>query len=585
MSPRLRWLPLLAVLAVGLADLALVLRYRPGTGAETAYELVRDVGVSCSFVAAGVVAQARRPENRTGALMVVFGLAWSLHGLAVIPHAVAAASWFVVATLPDAILAHLIAVFPEGRATSRMQRVFLVANYATTVPLALATLLLVAPERLECPACPNLLGVGVGTWYGGAALAVGALAEVCLAGLLLWLLVGRWRAAPAPRRRLLAPVFYVGIALLVVYMAQQGLLLLLRPLSGPVSAALRLAILALLILWPLAFLAGLARLQLDRSAVGDLAVRLGDPLPPSRLERALADVLHDPTLRLVFWRPDRRCFVDAADQRIELPGAGDPCVATVLHNGDEPLAALLHTPAALDENPQLVHAVAATTRMSLENEHLHAELREQLDDVRASRARIVEFGDAERHRIERNLHDGAQQRLVNLVLALGIARSLIGSATVDELGVALDDAAEQLRQALAELRDLARGLHPLILSEAGLGPALTSLAQRSALPVTVLAAPPDRPPPRVEETAYYVAAEALANAAKHAQASAVTISASRVAGQLVVEVDDDGVGGADPAGCGLRGLADRIAALDGQFVVDSPAGAGTRITARIPCAS
>jgi signal transduction histidine kinase len=229
--------------------------------------------------------------------------------------------------------------------------------------------------------------------------------------------------------------------------------------------------------------------------------------------------------------------------------------------------------------------VAATARMSLENEQLHADLRAQLDEVRASRRRIVESGDAERHRIERNLHDGAQQQLVNLALALGIARSGVGTATDDELGAALDHAAEQLRQALAELRDLARGMHPLILGEAGLGPALQSLAQRSAVPVTVLAAPRDRSEPQVEETAYYVAAEALANAAKHALADAVTISACRVDGRLVVEVYDDGVGGADTAGQGLRGLADRIAALDGQFVVDSPAGGGTRISASIPCAS
>jgi signal transduction histidine kinase len=334
-----------------------------------------------------------------------------------------------------------------------------------------------------------------------------------------------------------------------------------------------------------AFLVGLARLQLDRSAVGDLLVRLETALPASRLERALADVLHDPTLRLVYWRPGQRSFMDAGGRPIELPGDGEDCVATVLRNGSEPLAALLHSKAALDENPELVRAVAATARMSIENEQLHAELCAQLDEVRASRRRIVESGDAERHRIERNLHDGAQQQLVNLALALGIARSGVRTATDDELGSALDDAAEQLRQALAELRDLARGMHPLILEEAGLGAALQSLAQRSAVPVTVLATPRDRSEPQVEITAYYVAAEALANAAKHAQADAVTISACRVDGRLVVEVDDDGVGGADPAGQGLGGLADRVAALDGQFIVDSSTGGGTRIRASIPCVS
>jgi signal transduction histidine kinase len=197
----------------------------------------------------------------------------------------------------------------------------------------------------------------------------------------------------------------------------------------------------------------------------------------------------------------------------------------------------------------------------------------------------VEFGDAERRRVERNLHDGAQQRLVNLSLALGIARAQVGTTSETEIAMALDEAAAELRLAVAELRELARGIHPVILSEAGLGPALASLADRSPIPVTVTAVPPDRLPPPVEETAYYVASEALANAAKHAHATTVSISARRLNGDLLVEVNDDGVGGANPNGSGLRGLADRVAALDGQLRVHSPAGKGTRITAELPCGS
>jgi signal transduction histidine kinase len=223
--------------------------------------------------------------------------------------------------------------------------------------------------------------------------------------------------------------------------------------------------------------------------------------------------------------------------------------------------------------------------MTIENQRLQAEVRAQLEEVRASRARIVEFGDAERRRVERNLHDGAQQRLVNLSLALGIARSQVPITSDGELAAALDEAAAELRLALAELRELARGIHPVILSEAGLGPALASLAERSPIPATVGAAPPDRLPARVEETAYYVASEALANAAKHAHATTVTISARQYEAGLVVEIGDDGVGGADPNGSGLRGLADRVAALDGRLQVHSPAGAGTCVTAELPCRS
>jgi signal transduction histidine kinase len=223
--------------------------------------------------------------------------------------------------------------------------------------------------------------------------------------------------------------------------------------------------------------------------------------------------------------------------------------------------------------------------MTIENERLHAEVRAQLEEVRASRARIVEFGDAERRRVERNLHDGAQQRLVNLSLALGIARAQVGTASAEQLGAALDEAAAELRLAVAELRELARGIHPVILSEAGLGPALTSLAERSPIPVTITGVPCERLPARVEETAYFVASEALANAAKHAQATAITIRARRLDGALLVEVGDDGVGGANPDGSGLRGLADRVAALDGDLRVHSPAGVGTHITAELPCGS
>src|SRR6476661_7214446 len=236
MSVWLRRISLPAVLAAGAADVALVLLYVPRGGADTAYELVRDVGVSCSFVAAGVLAAARRPDNRTGALMVVFGLAWSLHGITVIPDPVAAAGWFVVATVPDAVLAHLLAVFPEGRATTALQRVFLVANYATTVPLGVAKLLLVTPSRLDCPDCPNLLGAEEGSWSGEAVMAFGSLVEVGLAGLLLWLLVSRWHEAPEARRRLLAPVLVVGIALLAVYIGQQSLLAVQPHEAGAVTA-------------------------------------------------------------------------------------------------------------------------------------------------------------------------------------------------------------------------------------------------------------------------------------------------------------------------------------------------------------
>jgi signal transduction histidine kinase len=575
----------LLALAAGLVNLALIVRAGDAPPRSPLYLVIAIVGVSWSFVAAGLVAWRRRPDNHTGALMVAVGLAYALPGLRLVQTPLGFTLYLLVATLPSAVLAHLLAVFPDGRATTRLQRVFIVANYATTVPLAFVQLLLVDPARLRCPECPNdLLGTGGPHPYGDAVMVVSDLWDVILAGLLLWIVVSRWRRAPVPRRRGLAPVVQVAVVLLVLFGVRQALRAVLSPPPLWLDGALDLAVLTTLMLWPLAFLAGLARSRLDRSAVGDLAIELEQAPSPDRLQQALARALHDPTVQLAYWLPDQQAFVDGAARPVELPPADGGRSVTVLRHDGDTVAALVHD-AALDDEPELVQAVAATARLTIENQRLQAEVRAQLEEVRASRTRIVEFGDAERRRVERNLHDGAQQRLVNLSLALGIARSQVPTTADGELAAALDEAAEELRLALAELRELARGIHPVILSEAGLGPALASLAERSPIPATVTAAPADRLPARVEETAYYVASEALANAAKHAQATVVTISARRCAGGLVVEVGDDGIGGADPDGSGLRGLADRVAALDGHLRVDSPTGRGTCVTAELPCGS
>jgi signal transduction histidine kinase len=584
----MRWLRLalaLAALAAGLVNLALIVRADDAPPRSLLYLLIAIVGVSWSFAAAGLVAWRRRPDNHTGALMVAVGLAYALPGLRLVRTPLGFTLYLLAATLPSAVLAHLLAVFPDGRATSRLQRVFIVANYATTVPLAFIQLLLVDPQRLRCPECPNeLLGTGGQHPYGEAAMAISDLWDVVLAGLLLWIVVSRWWRAPAVRRRGLTPVVQVAVVLLILFIIRQALRAMLSPPPPWLDGALDLAVLTTLMLWPLAFLAGLARSRLDRSAVGDLAIELEDASSPDRLQQALARALHDPTVQLAYWLPDQQAFVDGAARPVELPPAGSGRSITVLRHDGDTVAALVHD-AALDDEPELVQAVAATARLTIENQRLQAEVRAQLEEVRASRTRIVEFGDAERRRVERNLHDGAQQRLVNLSLTLGIARSQVPATADGELAAALEEAAEELRLALAELRELARGIYPVILSEAGLGPALASLAERSPIPATVAAAPADRLPARIEETAYYVASEALANAAKHAQATAVTISARRCDGGLEVEVGDDGVGGANPNGSGLRGLADRVAALDGHLRVDSSTGRGTRITAELPCGS
>jgi len=244
----------------------------------------------------------------------------------------------------------------------------------------------------------------------------------------------------------------------------------------------------------------------------------------------------------------------------------------------EPVAALIHDP-ALDAG--LVRAAGAAAGLAIANERLRAEVRAQLEEVRASRQRIVEAGDRERRRVERNLHDGAQQRLITLSLALGMLRDQ--SAADLAMRAALADACAELKQATAELREMARGIHPAILTEEGLPPAVESLADRSTVPVRVKSDLSTRLPEPVEATAYFVISESLANVAKYAHASGVHVTITTRDGFLRLEVSDDGIGGADPGiGSGLLGLEDRVSAVGGTLRVASPRGGGTRVLAEIP---
>ncbi len=235
--------------------------------------------------------------------------------------------------------------------------------------------------------------------------------------------------------------------------------------------------------------------------------------------------------------------------------------------------------------PYLLPIATMAIPLALLAHLVHESTQERLADVRASRTRIVAAADAARRRIERDLHDGAQQRLVNVAIGLRMARDQVPVTAPATLAATLEDTAEQVRLALAELRDLATGIHPTLLTEAGLAPALLSIAERSPVPLEVRVACEERLPGDVESAAYYVVSEAVANVSKHAHARRAVVSIARERGRVRIEVADDGVGGADPArGSGLGGLADRVAALDGRLRVVSPSGGGTTVVAEIPCA-
>ena len=294
----------------------------------------------------------------------------------------------------------------------------------------------------------------------------------------------------------------------------------------------------------------------------------------------LAESLGDRTLSIAYWLPDTETFVDEAGRPVDLPDPGSGRAWTAVERNGVRVAAIVHD-AALDTGPELVQAAAAAAALALDNERLKADLRARVEELRVSRVRIVEAADAARRRLERDLHDGAQQQLVSLALDLRLLKSRVRDTDAEPL---VDGLAEKLAVALGELRELARGIHPAILTDRGLGPAIEALANRVPVSVESEVDIEERLSEPIEAAAYFVVAEALTNIVKYAQATKARVSVRRRADVVTVVVDDDGVGGARiGAGTGLRGLQDRLAALDGLLSLDSPVGGGTRLRARIPC--
>jgi signal transduction histidine kinase len=301
------------------------------------------------------------------------------------------------------------------------------------------------------------------------------------------------------------------------------------------------------------------------------------------IQETLASSLGDRTLWIAYWLPDRETFVDERGHIVPLPEPGSGRAWTSVDYEGRRVAAIIHD-ANLEASAELVQAAAAAASLALDNERLKADLRARVQELRASRARLVEASNVARQKIERDLHDGAQQQLVAMAVELRLLRNRIGAnAQATELIDRIDD---KLAAALHELRELARGIHPGILTDRGLSPALESLAARAPIAVEQEIDLPSRPPASVEAVAYFVIAEALTNVLKYAGATRATMRARVDGDEVVVEMEDDGVGGADERkGTGLQGLRDRVGALDGALDVISAEGRGTLVRARIPCRS
>jgi signal transduction histidine kinase len=565
--------PLWAVAGIGAAALAaavgsVILAFRSDNVSQPLLHASLFVWISLSYVLCGLVAWWRRPGSRLGPLMVAAGFATSVSNLAWSNHPVVQAIGLILDLIPLIVFMHVFVAFPDGRLSTRFDRFLVGCGYLVSIAGQICVMAMGAFGTDNPFVMVEWPGFATAA-YHGILVVISALALAALAVLVL-----RRRGRGRPRRRavtLLIDAFALGLVMTAV-------LLMWGMVAGPGFVVVQRATLVVLGLAPLAFLIGLLDTHLGRAAVGNLFVRLREN--PVDLRTVLAQTLRDRSLELLYWLPQYATWVDEHGQPAALPERPGRAATVIEHDG-APLAALVHDPSLRDER-ELLDAVTAAAAMALENGRLQAELRAHVEELRGSRARVLAAGQRERQRLERNLHDGAQQRLIALSLDLGLLESRLGSDP--DARAALAKAKQDIALSLDELRDVARGLHPAVLSGHGLAVAVESVIARAPVPARLTMNLDGRLPDPVEVAAYYVMCESLANVGKHARASETTVDIQRVGDMLVVEIVDDGVGGADTErGSGLRGLADRVEALGGRLRVWTPAGKGTRVRAEIPC--
>jgi signal transduction histidine kinase len=527
--------------------------------------------IEVPYILGGVVAWWRRPDSRFGPLMITAGYTAFLANLLWANSPVFQTVGQAFDLVPLVLYLQVFLSYPGGRLESRTERALVIAGYLVAVVPQIVTMVLGGPPE------DNLISVTSAPGLVDAITHVqlSALSAIALGGLAL-LVVRRLRQGRPTRRavELLVDSFALGLVAM-------ALLLLAGQFQWSSFETIRRITFVTIGLAPVAFLLGLLTSRLARSDVGDLLVQLRSEPAPEELRVALARALRDPSLTLAFWLPDFAVWVDANGKEMRLPEPGSGRSSTPIEREGEPVAALIHD-SSLDDEPELLDAVSAAAGIALENARLQAELRARLDELQESRARVLSAEQDERRRLERNLHDGAQQRLISLSLDLKRLEQKVGDDPAARAEI--DQARSEIATSLEELRTIARGLHPAVVSGHGLQVALDTLVAKAPVPVRLSTDLDGRMEEAVEVAAYYVVSESLANVGKHAEANAATVSVERQNGSLVVEVTDDGIGGADTeGGTGLRGLADRVEAHGGRLRVWTPRGGGTRVRAEIPC--
>jgi signal transduction histidine kinase len=534
------------------------------------------VSAGLALVVAGVVTSLARRAGRTGDLALLAGFVW---------FAPAWAGWkggpplvlslgTLAAGFTFPLLVHLVVAFPTGVLRSTGARALVIAAYVEAALSALGRALFRDP--FFDPTCwnnctdnvflvrslPDVARViqDVDVWF--AVATASALAAVC---------VGRLTAASAPARRTLGPVHAGGVALAGATIAH-SVALTRSAAEDPSDGALQTIFIvacAAVIVIALGLPWALVQVRIQRRSVTRIVTDLGEAPSPGSLQSALARAIRDPELQIAYWLPAEQRYVDSHGVPVQPPVPASGRAVTPLVRDGRAIAAVTHAAAVAE----LEREIGATVRLALENERLQAEVLAQLQDLRVSRTRIVETGDAERRRLERDLHDGAQQRLLALSYDLRLARAGAAADGDEELARMLDAAGDETAAALDELRELAHGIYPAILTEAGLAPALEALADEAPLPVELDELASERQPPAVETTAYVTVAEAIEDAARR-DAPFLSVRVRSADGRLSITAEDEG----RARTYGLPHLADRVGALGGTLEL------GDRILrAEIPC--
>jgi signal transduction histidine kinase len=542
-----------------------------------------ELGTTGLFLAVGMIAWRRRPHNRIGPLMLLTGLSIWVASLTLAPVPLLVAIGTIGSTLPLAMTLHLVLAFPSGRVRGRLAGTLVVIGYVTSLVLQ-APLYLIGDGPL---AITN--SAAAQAWLPVIMVAQSTLGVSSLVVAAVLIAV-RARGADPVERRVLGPVVWYRVAVLLIV----GAAAVIGRFSGGSEVAVIASHLQVASIMgiPLVFLIGLLFGSFGRAGeVDEMVAQIGAAMPSTaQLTAAVADALGDPGAVVVFARSGQPGFVDAAGEEIEVD-ADQARRLHPVHYGGRVVGGIYYRHGLIADDA-LLEVLAGLVGMAIDQQRLVAEqstlvadLRIREAEVQSSRRRLVQAEDAERRRIARDLHDGAQQHLV--VLGMN-ARQLSRTSADPSVARAAAEIADGMTGVLSEFRDLIAGIMPAPLLDRGLLPAVELLAERMPIPTRVtVRTEPERLPADAESTLYFLVSESLTNVVKHADASAaeVIIGRSGAGGSLVtISVIDDGSGGVDPArGSGLRGVADRIAAIGGRLRIDSADGVGSSVHAEVPC--